>query len=81
MSSITKWEDWHARAACIGEMGAMFYPPMRPEKRSVKNALQSATDSRLSMARNISASKRWRERVARRKTAPPVSPPERLKTP
>ena len=38
MSSITKWEDWHARAACIGEMGTVFYPPMRPERRSVKNA-------------------------------------------
>ena len=38
MSSITKWEDWHAQAACIGEMGAMFYPPMRAEKRSAKAA-------------------------------------------
>lgn len=38
MSSITKWEDWHGQAACIGEMGAIFYPPMRPERRSVKNA-------------------------------------------
>lgn len=30
--------EWRADAACAGEMGATFYPPMRPEKKSVRVA-------------------------------------------
>lgn len=29
---------WRQRAACHGDMAAAFYPPLRPEKRAVKNA-------------------------------------------
>lgn len=30
--------DWRIDAACAGDMGTMFYPPVRPERRSVKAA-------------------------------------------
>lgn len=29
---------WRSQAACTGEMGQAFYPPLRPEKRSIKVA-------------------------------------------
>jgi WhiB family redox-sensing transcriptional regulator len=29
---------WRERAACLGDMAAAFYPPLRPENRSVKHA-------------------------------------------
>ena len=29
---------WRQRAACLGDMAAAFYPPLRPEKRPVKDA-------------------------------------------
>ncbi len=27
---------WQASAACAGEMGSAFYPPVRPERKSVR---------------------------------------------
>jgi WhiB family redox-sensing transcriptional regulator len=27
---------WRGEAACVGDMAAAFYPPLRPEKRSIK---------------------------------------------
>lgn len=30
--------SWRDMAACSGDMGALFYPPVRPERRSVKAA-------------------------------------------
>jgi WhiB family redox-sensing transcriptional regulator len=27
---------WRGQAACVGDMAAAFYPPLRPEKRSIK---------------------------------------------
>lgn len=40
MSSLARDDDhtWHARAACQGEMGLSFYPPLRPERRAAKAA-------------------------------------------
>lgn len=38
MSSLTRWDDWTHAAACAGEMGTSFYPPMRPEKKSARAA-------------------------------------------
>jgi len=40
VSSILRRDDerWQTGAACSGEMGAVFYPPMRPEKKSVRLA-------------------------------------------
>jgi WhiB family redox-sensing transcriptional regulator len=29
---------WREQAACVGDMATAFYPPLRPEKRSVKTA-------------------------------------------
>jgi WhiB family redox-sensing transcriptional regulator len=29
---------WRRQAACLGDMAAAFYPPLRPEKRSAKSA-------------------------------------------
>lgn len=31
-------EAWRSQAACAGEVGVAFYPPLRPEKRSAKGA-------------------------------------------
>ncbi|WP_395153234.1 WhiB family transcriptional regulator [Ilumatobacter sp.] len=30
--------DWRSKAACQGDMGSAFYPPLRSEKRSIKEA-------------------------------------------
>jgi len=30
--------DWRSQAACQGDMGSAFYPPVRSEKRSIKEA-------------------------------------------
>ena len=40
MSSVAREIDdsWQARAACQGQMGLAFYPPVRTERRSVKAA-------------------------------------------
>lgn len=32
---------WRRDAACQGEMGEAFYPPLRPEKRSAKTAREA----------------------------------------
>jgi WhiB family redox-sensing transcriptional regulator len=29
---------WREQAACVGDMAEAFYPPLRPEKRSIKAA-------------------------------------------
>lgn len=38
MSSLARDErdTWQAHAACQGQMGLAFYPPLRTERRSVK---------------------------------------------
>lgn len=38
MSSLEKTDrgDWQAFAACAGAMGAAFYPPFRPERKTVR---------------------------------------------
>ncbi len=38
MSSLEKHDrgDWQASAACAGEMGSVFYPPLRPERKAVR---------------------------------------------
>jgi WhiB family redox-sensing transcriptional regulator len=38
MSSLEKIdpEDWRQQAACQGEWGQLFYPPMRPEKKAAR---------------------------------------------
>ena len=43
MSSIARDLDdgWQARAACHGQMGLAFYPPVRTERRSVKAAREA----------------------------------------
>lgn len=33
--------DWRVDAACHGEIGVIFFPPMRGEKRSAKAARES----------------------------------------
>ena len=40
MSSVERidGEQWRSRAACQGEWGALFFPPMRLEKKSVRTA-------------------------------------------
>lgn len=40
MSSLERIDEehWRFRAACQGERGALFYPPLRPEKKAVRNA-------------------------------------------
>ena len=35
MHDETKWQTM---AACHGEMGSVFYPPMRPERKAVRLA-------------------------------------------
>ena len=40
MSSLEKIdpEDWRQQAACQGEWGQMFYPPLGPEKKAARAA-------------------------------------------
>lgn len=40
MSSLARHNDerWQDHAACAGGKGAVFYPPMRPEKKSQRRA-------------------------------------------
>ncbi|MEM8618136.1 MAG: WhiB family transcriptional regulator [Actinomycetota bacterium] len=39
MSSVERidGEYWRTRAACQGEFGSLFYPPLRTEKKSAKS--------------------------------------------
>ena len=34
--------NWFASAACAGEMGQRFYPPVRAERRSIRNAREAS---------------------------------------
>lgn len=38
MSSLEKLDrgNWQSSAACVGEMGSAFYPPLRPERKIVR---------------------------------------------
>lgn len=40
MSSLERIDEehWRFRAACQGERGVLFYPPLRPEKKAVRTA-------------------------------------------
>ena len=40
MSSVERIDEehWRFSAACQGERGILFYPPMRPEKKSTRAA-------------------------------------------
>ncbi len=40
MSSVERIDEdqWRSRAACQGEWGAVFYPPVRPEKKAARVA-------------------------------------------
>jgi WhiB family transcriptional regulator, redox-sensing transcriptional regulator len=40
MSSVERIDEehWRFRAACQGERGVLFYPPMRPEKKATRTA-------------------------------------------
>ena len=43
LTSLTKTStpSWFAEAACAGEMGELFYPPVRTERRSIRNAREA----------------------------------------
>lgn len=43
MSSLAKNPDerWQEFAACAGDAGVNFYPPMRPEKKVVRQAREA----------------------------------------
>lgn len=38
MSSLEKHDrgNWQSSAACAGDMGSAFYPPVRPERKAVR---------------------------------------------
>jgi WhiB family redox-sensing transcriptional regulator len=38
MSSLEKHDrsGWHANAACTGDMGSVFYRPVRPERKAAR---------------------------------------------
>ncbi|WP_424344539.1 WhiB family transcriptional regulator [Ilumatobacter sp.] len=38
MSSLERVDrdDWQSSAACAGEMGSVFYPPLRPERKAAR---------------------------------------------
>ena len=38
MSSLETYDrsGWQASASCAGEMGSVFYPPLRPERKSLR---------------------------------------------
>ncbi len=33
-----RWIEWQERAACAGDMGSLFYPPMHQERKAARVA-------------------------------------------
>ncbi len=49
MSSLERVDrdDWQSSAACTGEMGSVFYPPLRPEREGRPGEPRASSQGRL----------------------------------